>query len=397
MLRRTFKYRLYPTRRQERLLLAQLQFTRNLYNAALAQRIWCWRDHGRSISYLEQSRELTKLRRDCPECLPHAMSRSAQQYALRRLDRAFEDFFRRLKTGQKPGFPRFKGVRRWDTLQAQYGKGAALRDAGRLYWQGVGHVKAKVHRPIPEHAERKVVSLKRQGRCWYACVEVTAAKPKSLPATGEAVGVDLGITTFATLSTGEFIEGPRAQRRAEKRVARIQRDVARKQKGSNRRRKAVERLARARLHEARVRRDHHFKTARSLVERYDVVCIEDLHVKGLADSILAKDVRDQAWGQFARILADKAEEAGRLVVLVNPKNTSQICSGCERLVPKALGVRTHACSCGLTLDRDVNAARNILRLGASQQPRSAAESSSTGRAGRAGSPHRKTSPPASRK
>lgn len=367
----------------------QLRFTRDLYNAGLEQRIIAYRVTGRSPSYAEQSHELTNLRREFPAWLPDGMSRSAQQYSLRRLDLAFQGFFRRLKAGQKPGFPRFKSANRWDTLVCQYGKGAGVRDdLQRVYWQGLGNVKVKMHRAIPQGADRKLISFKRQGRQWYACIEVMMSQPEPLPATGKAVGVDLGITTFAALSNGEKIAGPRPQRRAEKQVARLQRDVSRKKRGSRRRRKALQQLRCARLKEARVRRDHHFKVARSLVERFDLICIEDLNFKALADSTLAKDVRDQAWAQFASILADKAEEAGRLLVCVNPDNTSQMCSNCNEIVAKTLSTRMHSCACGLTLDRDVNAARNILRLGASRQRSAAAESSSTPTA-RPQSSHRK--------
>jgi putative transposase len=236
-------------------------------------------------------------------------------------------------------------------------------------------MKVKLHRAIPQDADRKTVAIKRQGCHWYACIEVMLPKPPALPKTGKAVGIDLGITTFAALSTGDKISGPRAQRRAQERIASLHRAVARKQKGSNRRRKALARLARARLHEARVRRDHHFKVARSLVNRFDLIAIENLDVGALGRSMLAKDVFDQGWAQFRSILSDKAEEAGRQMVLVNPRRTSQACSGCNRLVSKTLTVRIHSCShCGLTLDRDVNAARNILRLGASQQDAAPAES-----------------------
>jgi putative transposase len=371
VLRRTYKYRLYPTRRQERLLVDQLRFTRELYNAALEQRICAYKITGKSPSHLAQSKEFTLLRAECPEWLPKGMSRSAQQYALRRLDLAFQAYYRRLKRGQTPGFPRFKGARRWDTVSSQYGKGSALRDdICRVHWAGVGNIKLKQHRAIPDSAERKKVEIKRHGRHWFVCLEVLVAKPESLPTTGRSVGVDLGITTFAALSTGELIEGPRAQRKAETRVADLSRALARKKRGSNRRRRAASALARARLKEARVRRDHQLKLAHRLVNEFDLIAIEDLNVKGLADSTLAKDVRDGAWGQFASILTDKAVEAGRSLVLVNPRNTSQTCSGCEYLPveKKTLSVRVHECvECGLVLDRDVNAARNILRLGGSQR------------------------------
>jgi putative transposase len=368
MLRRTFKFRLYPTLRQERLLLAQMEFARALYNAALEQRIVSYQREGRSISYLEQSRELTELRRDCVDLFPVGMSRSTQQFVLRRLDHAFERFFRRAKSEQKAGFPRFKSAKRWNTLQAQYGYGTAVREnLKRLHWLGVGNIKVRVHRPIPEHASLKAVTLKRRHRQWYACIEMTLPTPTPLPPTNQPVGLDLGITNFAALSTGELVAGPRAQRHAEARVARLQRRIARQKEGSKRRRRALESLARARLKEARIRRDHHFKVANSLVRKFDIICLEDLNIRTLANSTLAKDVRDQAWGQFVNILGDKAEEAGRLLVFVNPKNTSQMCSNCTQIVPKGRSERVHSCSCGLVVDRDVNAARNILRLGASQQ------------------------------
>jgi putative transposase len=371
VLRRTYKFRLYPTRRQERLLVEQLRFSRELYDAALEQRIAAYRLTGRSPSYLEQSREFTALRAECPELLPEGMSRSAQQYALRRLDLAFQGFFRRVQRGQKPGFPRFRGAHRWDTLSAQYDKGTRLRDEiDRVYWAGVGNIKMKHHRMIPASAERKKVEFRRQGRHWYVCMECLIVTPKPLGTTGEAVGLDLGITSFAALSTGELIEGPRAQRNAEQRVTDLSRALARKRRGSRRCRSAAATLAAARLKEARIRRDHQFKLGHRLTHEFDLIVIEDLNVKGLADSVLAEDCRDAAWGQFTRILADKAEEAGRTLVRVNPRNTSQVCSGCGALpaVRKTLSVRTHHCeNCGLVLDRDINAARNVLRFGASQQ------------------------------
>jgi putative transposase len=368
VLRRAYKYRIYPTVRQEQLLAAQLSFTRGLYNAALEQRIASYKRRGRSVSYLEQSREFTGLRRECPDLFPAGMSRSSQQFALRRIDRAFRGFFRRVHHGQKPGFPRFKSVNRWNTLQAQHKNGSVFRPGmRRLDWSGVGSIKVRVHRPIPPLAELKVVTLKRRGRKWYASIDVLLPTPKPLPRTDRAVGIDLGITKFAALSTGELVDGPRTQRHAETRVAELQRCIARKQKGSRRTRKAVESLAATRHKEALVRRDHHFKLAHSLVCRFDIICIEALDIKPLADSTLAKDVRDQGWRQFMDILADKAEEAGRQIVFVNPRNTTQMCSNCTRIVPKDRGERMHSCSCGLILDRDVNAARNVLRLGASQR------------------------------
>lgn len=185
-----------------------------------------------------------------------------------------------------------------------------------------------------------------------------------LQATGERVGIDVGITTFATLSNGEQIQGPRSYRRHERRLARLQADLSRCRRGSRRREKRQAQLARAHARIGRIRRDHAHKTARSLVERFDALYLEDLNIKGLARSKLATHVTDQARGSFAGILADKAEEAGRLLVKVDPRGSSQECSGCGAATPKVLAERTHVCTtCGLLCDRDVNAARVIFRRG----------------------------------
>jgi putative transposase len=189
---------------------------------------------------------------------------------------------------------------------------------------------------------------------------------RPLPPTGRTVGVDVGITTFAATSDGALILGPRANRAASATVRRAARKVARRRRGSNRRRNAVALLARAGEREANVRRDHAHKTARSLIERYDTICVEKLSVRGLARGMLARDCSDQGWAGFIGLLSEKAEEAARELVQVDPSYTSQDCSACGRRVPKALSVRVHACVCGLVLDRDVNAARNILARGLAQ-------------------------------
>lgn len=379
-MRRTYKYRLYPTRRQEALLLEQLRATRELYNAALEQRVTAYRQAGKSVSYLEQSKELTEIRQEVDWFPP--MSRSTHQYALRRLDHSFKGFFRRVKAQQTPGFPRFKGAARWNTLECQYDKGARLlEDVARVYWQGVGEIKVKLHRRVPPAAQRKNVRLTRDADKWYACVELALPKPKPLAPVGAGLadaglaeaelvvaGVDVGISAFAAVTDGakdELVAGPRAQRRQARRVATLQRKVARKKRGSTRRRRAVKRLKAARAKEVRVRRDHHFKTAVDLVRRFDVIVFEDLNLAGLGRGVLALDCRDAAWGQFMGITADKAEEAGRQVLFVDPRGTSQECSGCGHVQRKTLSERVHSCAhCGLTLDRDVNAARVIRARGA---------------------------------
>lgn len=359
-MRRTYRHRIYPTRRQAAALQAQLGQACDLYNAALEHRRRMWRDHRVSVGYGAQSAELRDLRAD--GLLDAGANFWSQQAVLKRLDRAFAAFFRRVKAGEKAGYPRFKPRRRFDTLEWSFAGnagGCALR-GGRLKLQGVGAVKVRWHRAIPAPAKLCTVAVKRHGHRWYACFSLDSVPTRPLPATCRRVGIDLGISTFAALSTGELIAGPRADRAGAASVRRAARKVARRKRGSGRRRKAGMLLARQREREANRRRDHSHKAARSLVERFDVIALEDLNVCGLARGVLARDCNDQGWAAFATHLRDKAEEAGREVILVDARNTSQACSACGRIVRKALGVRVHSCACGYTADRDVNAARNVL-------------------------------------
>ncbi len=361
---RTYRYRLYPTTQQRLALDGQLAFACELYNAALEQRRDAWRRQQRSISYLAQCRDLTELR--AAHMGPAGMNCHAMRDPLRRLDRAFVAFFRRVNSGEQPGYPRFRCRRRYDSLTWTWGDGSTLRDR-RLVLQGIGHLKVRWHRPLPGDAVLRTVTVCRRAGRWHVGIALERPKPASLPGTAQSVGLDLGISTFAALSTGEQLVGPRALRAARRRLRLAQRRVARRLLGSNRRRKAG--LLVARLHERvrYVRRDHAFKLANDLVRRFDVIYVEALHLKGLARSRLARDVQDQGWGAFLTILTDKAEEAGRSVIALDARNTSQQCSACGALVPKPLGERQHRCACGYQADRDVNAARNLLRLGESRQ------------------------------
>lgn len=358
---RTFRYRIYPTVGQRSALVAQLAFACELYNAALEQRRDAWRSRRRSISYAAQCRDLTEVRSS--ELGPTGMSCHAMRDPLRRLDRSFAAFFRRLKSGDKPGYPRFRSRRRYDTLTWDQWM---LRH-GRLRLPGIGHLKVGWHRPLPRDAQIRTVTIRRHARHWYVNFSLQRCKPMPLPATNESVGLDLGIAVFATLSTGEQLVGPRSLRLAQRRLRIAQRRVSRRVRGSNRRRKAG--LVLARLHERvrNVRRDHAFKLAKTLVQRFDVIYVEDLNLRGLARGRLARDIHDQAWGAFLTILTDKAVEAGRSVIAIDARNTSQVCSGCGRLVPKPLSQRWHRCPCGYEADRDINAARNLYRLGESRQ------------------------------
>lgn len=279
---------------------------------------------------------------------------------LRRLDKAFAAFFRRVKAGGKPGYPRFKGKGRYDSITfPSYGDGCRLKD-GRLYVQNAGKLKIKLHRPV--EGRIKTVTIRRQAEDWYVCFacEVT---PDALPESPNAVGVDLGLESFAITSDGEFFPAAKHLRKAERNLKRLQRQVSRRKKGSNHRKKAVLQLAKAHLHVANQRKDTAHKVARSLVNRYRLIAVENLQVSNmLRNHHLAKSISDAGWNLFVGILKAKAAEAGRQVIEVDPRNTSQACSGCGVFVPKPLSQRWHPCpECGASLHRDVNAARNILR------------------------------------
>jgi len=366
---RVYRYRLYPTTAQAERMEWTLWRLRELYNAALDERITAYRRAGKSLSGYDQMREIKAVREARPEYA--AIHVHLLQDVLTRLERAYRAFFRRIKAGEKPGFPRFKGRGSYTSFtfkDAKNRNGVAFdAKTKRLRLTGIGEVKVKLHRKPEGTLKQVTVTLGGDGH-WYACLSCDDVPTKPLPATGEAVGIDVGITTFAALSDGTMVANPRHYERTQAALRRKRRVVARRKRGGNRRRKAVVVL---RAHHDRVRRtrlDFHHKTALGVVRRFDRIAVEDLNVTGLAMGRLAKQVQDAAWAQFTRILESKAECAGREFVRVDPRGTSQRCSGCGAVVPKKLSVRVHDCpSCKLVLDRDENAARNIKRLGHSRR------------------------------
>ena len=272
----------------------------------------------------------------------------------------------RAKRGQKPGFPRFKSVRRYDSITfPSHGDGNKLLPSGHLSVQGIGNIKVKLHRPLS--GKIKTVSVKRACEHWYVCFSSeTSLQP--LPETEAAVGVDVGLSSFATLSDGTEIENPRLYRQAQKKLRRAQRRVARRKKGSQRRRTAVVLLGKIHQHIFNQRNDHQHKLARMLVNQFGKIFVEDLNVKGLSSGMLAKAVHDASWASFIAKLNYKAEEAGRQLVKVDARGTSQRCP-CGARVPKKLSDREHVCTkCGLLSTRDHVSAMEILRLGQSLQP-----------------------------
>jgi putative transposase len=365
---RVFRYRLYPTRGQEAALHRTLGLLRELYNAALQERRDAYRTKGATRSGYDQMASLPEVKALRPEF--GAVYSQLLQDCLARLDRAYRAFFRRVKAGEAPGYPRFKGRGRYRTFTfKQPGNGSAKLAAGgkRVKLAGIGLVKLKLHRPLEGRIKQASVTLAGDGHFYvaFACEDVP---PEPLAPTGASVGIDVGITTFAALSDGTMVDNPRPFERAQAKLRRAQRSLARRTRGSARRREQAARVAGLHDRVRRTRLDFHHQVARQLVERFDAIAVEDLRVRGLARSKLAKQVHDAAWAQFLTILASKAECAGRELVRVDPRGTSQVCSDCGADVRKGLHVRVHRCPhCGCEADRDVNAARNIERLGRSRR------------------------------
>lgn len=330
-----------------------------LYNAMLEQRRSAY-EAGQPTSRFKQERELKSVRTlpEYRDVYAHAL-----QDVARRVDLAFQAFFRRVKNGETPGYPRFRSMDRYDSLTyKEPGNGCVKVDGGRVSFSKLASgVRFFQHRPI--RGVIRSVTVKRKTGKWFvlfSCDDVPP-DPTLKAGTGE-VGIDVGLTHYATLSTGEEIPNPRYGKRALARLAEAQRVLARRRKGSHRRRKARIVVARQHEHVANQRRDHAFKVARRLVQRYGRIAVEDLQVKNLVRNMrLARSISDASWGQFIDVLRGKAEEAGCVVVSVNPSGTSQDCSACGASVPKGLAMRVHGCACGLALGRDVNAARNILQ------------------------------------
>jgi putative transposase len=359
--RKTYKYRLYPTKKQAALLDDQLAEACRLYNAAVQERRDAWKMRKTAITYFTQCKQLRDIRFSGGL---HLANYHACQDVLRRVERTFHAFFRRIKAGQKAGYPRFKPQSRFHSYTfPAYGNGCKLRDNKKLYIMGVGEIKVKLHRDII--GDIKTVTLTKSCGKWYVCFSVIIPCPDPLPGTGNVTGIDVGVTSFAVLSDGTAIKNPRYYENAQAKLRRVQRKVCRRKKTSNRRRKAVQHLARVHRHIRNQRRDFHHQVARKLINQYDVIAYENLNIKGLARSRVAKPIADVGWGKFLTILSDKAAEAGREIARVNPSGTSQRCI-CGALVPKTLRVRWHDCPrCQLSVPRDHASALEILRLGLS--------------------------------
>src|ERR1017187_4015047 len=360
---KAFKFRIYPTKRQIEILQWTLDRTRNLYNAALQERRDAYRMAHRRISYYEQKCDLPEIKADIRTEYQDIHSQVLQDVLLR-VEKAFKAFFRRIKAGETPGYPRFQGRDRYDSFTYPQG-GYSLTHDNRVCLSKIGSIKVKIHRAI--EGKVKTCTIKREGTCWYVVFACEVEDP--MPVSDESVGIDLGLTHFATLSTGETIENPRYFRKGEKKLAKLQQVLSRKKRGSHRRKKAVQRVAKAHRKVRNQRADFLHKESRKLVNACGLIVFEELqpanmsrrarpkHAEngmylpngGSAKSGLNKSIQDAGWKQFVQFCTYKAECADRKVVQINPRYTSQVCSGCGTVKKKELSERWHSCECGAEL------------------------------------------------
>ncbi len=386
-MRRAYKFRLRPTARQHVALQQCLDDHRALYNAALEERRGRWAWNRRSVGYGDQSAQLSHIR--AADAHQARWSFSSQQATLRRLNRTFAAFFRRVRAGATVGYPRFRSAHRFDSVEwPKDGDGCRWKpDASQVYLQGVGDVKATVHRPVEGRV--KTITAKREGRRWYVIVSRDDIPARPAAPTGRAVGIDLGVAVFAATSEGALIANPRHGRVAAGRLAAAQQVLAGKQRGSNNRRRARQVVANRHRKIANQRRDFHHQTARGLIDTFDLLVVEDLTVTNMcrsaagtseapgtnvaAKSGLNRSILDAGWAQFASILAGKAEEAGRQLIKVNPRHTSQTCSQCGHVAAanRVSRAEFRCQACQHSAHADINAARNILRAGLALQTQAA--------------------------
>ena len=367
MSNKTFQYRMYPTKKQETILITWLKLVCETYNAALQERRDAYRMAGKSLSYSHQSAELP----ECREVRPDLASVPSQvlQDAVKRVGLAFDGFFRRCAAGEKPGYPRFKSRFRYDSMTfKQYGNSFSVesgkKNRGTLMLAKLGQVKMVMHRSLQGTPKTALVKRTPTGK-WFVSICCEEVPESVVRASDKEVGIDVGLKTFVYLSDGTTIENPRFFRLEEKNLAKAQRKRERAPKKSQERKKLKKRCAR--IHERTKNRRKNFvhQQSHKIVKQHGLIAVEALVVRNMVKNPkLAKSIADASWSLFFTHLQVKAEEAGRTLVRVNPAYTSQRCSCCGHIQQMPLSVRIYECpQCGLVMDRDHNGSVNILEDG----------------------------------
>ena len=354
---KTYKYWLYPTKKQTEKLDWTLETCRILYNSCLVDRNCHYEETGKGLSRLKQQKILTKDKKNI-EYLKSIHSQVLQD-VLFRVEKAYKNFFRRLKDKSgKAGYPRFKNQGRYDSITYTQSGFEIIDD--KLKLSKIGHIKLKQHRQID--GRLKTCNIKKEINRWYVCFSVEYT-PNIKPIPNKQIGIDVGIKSFAVLSDGKVINNPKYLIYSEERLIKKQRRLSNKTKGSNNRKKAKVSVARLHKKVSNQRKDFQHKLSRQIVDNYGYIKVEDLQIKNMVKNHnLGKSISDAGWGQFVSFLTYKAEEAGCYVEKVNPRNTSKSCSVCGYIYKDmTLSIRKWTCPvCHTEHDRDVNASINIL-------------------------------------
>lgn len=348
---KTCKFRVNPTAKQAEKLAHTLEICRVLYNSCILDRKNRYEQTGKGLSRTEQQKILVADKKRI-EFLNDIHSQVLQN-VLFRVESTFQNFFRRAKVGEKPGYPRFKSEGRYDSITYPQEPAFQITEQG-LKLSKTGTIKIKMHRSV--NGTPKTCIIKREIDKWYACFSVEY-EPVKKPIPNKAIGIDVGIKSFAVLSDGEVIDNPKYLRKSEKKLVSKQRQLSKKIKGSRNRKKARIKVAKFHCKIRNQRSDFHHKVSRKIVNTFGFIAVEDLNIKGMVKNRhLSKSISDAGWGHFLNFLTYKAEEAGCMVEKVAPHYTSINCSHCGSPVPKTLRERIHFClDCGTVIDRDHNA------------------------------------------
>ncbi len=382
-----YQYRLKPTAQQADTMALWGELLRRHWNYALGERLdvlsrWrCQIDRcslrsepigeiGGKIDYYSQAAALKETKQLFPEY--KGIYADCQQQNLMRLDKAWKRWMSPDKNGKRGGRPRFK--KRGNLCSFTYPrvncpKAGAFLNGDMLKLSKIGEVQVILHRPIPDGFKLKQATILNKADGWYVSLSLedgTVPEPLPVSEVESVVGIDVGLEKFLTTSNGEAVSIPQFYRKAQERLGRQQRKLARMEKGSKNHQRQANKVARLHLHVGRQRKEFHYQLSHWLCANYDLIAFENLNIKGLARTRLAKSILDAAWGQFLNILQAVAVKRSKLAIGVNPNGTSIECSGCGERVVKTLGDRVHVCGCGLKMNRDWNAAINILNRAVGQ-------------------------------